>query len=75
MGGPMKMEFLGKIYGSRIGTEDAWVSNFGDLGDYVNMDSNCLRFDMRIDISAEISGSVYKDTAWNTFFVRNNEQE
>ena len=72
MNGPMKMTYMGQSIGQRITDVDSWVFDFGDLGNYLS-DSNCLMFDMRVDISADVGGTPYKDTAWNNFFIRNNE--
>lgn len=73
MNGPMMMTYMGQFTSERITGIDSWVFNFGDLG--TGISSNCLMYDMRVDISADVGGTVYKDTAWNNFFIRNNEAE
>ncbi|MDD4983769.1 MAG: hypothetical protein PHH82_02940 [Candidatus ainarchaeum sp.] len=66
------MTLKGKYSGSRIGSTDFWAFNFGDLGTGIG-DTNCLRYEVRTDISALVGASTYKDSTWSSFYISNNE--
>ncbi|PIU02556.1 MAG: hypothetical protein COT55_02905 [Candidatus Diapherotrites archaeon CG09_land_8_20_14_0_10_32_12] len=66
------MSLKGKFTGNRIGIIDKWVFNFENLGAGIG-DTNCLKYEIKADISAIVDELAYKDSAWSSFYISNNE--
>lgn len=70
--GLMRMDLMGRFTAERISGADDWILNLGDLG--TGITGGCLSYELRVDISADVEGTVYKDTSWNRLYIRNNEE-